>query len=277
MRFETSYGNFTNGIARTESRNGLSEMPAPLYKKALNVNDPIYELFGVSFQRVSNGKVAVRILSKVLLICSMFLAGCATNRQSAINPSSPAGPLEQKTDEYGEEISYWNDAGSWGKPRIVIALDEQRAYFYRGNRTVGVSIVSTGREGYDTPSGEFHVTQKDLAHVSSIYGDYVDRSGQVVMENVDATKDPRPPGTVFRGAPMPYFLRIHGGIGMHAGYLPGYPASHGCIRLPKEMAVRFFENSAIGTPVVIRQEPRDYGPGPLDGERYSPLTDIMER
>ena len=241
------------------------------------MNDLIYELFAVSFQRFSKRKVAGRILSRVLLICSMFLAGCATNRQSATNQSSSTGPFEEKTDEYGEEISYWSDAGSWGKPRIVIALDEQRAYFYRGNRIVGVSIVSTGREGYDTPSGEFHVTQKDLGHVSSIYGDYVDRSGQVVMENVDATKDPRPPGTVFRGAPMPYFLRIHGGIGMHAGYLPGYPASHGCIRLPKEMAVRFFENSAIGTPVVIRQEPRDYGPAPLEGDRYSPLTDIMER
>ena len=241
------------------------------------MNDPIYELSGMSFQRVSKGKVAVHFLSKVLLICSVFLAGCAANRQSAINPFSSTGSLEQNPGEHGDEVSYWNDIGSWGKPRIVIALDEQRAYFYRGNRIVGVSIVSTGREGYDTPSGEFHVTQKDLAHVSSIYGDYVDRSGQVVMENVDATKDPRPPGTVFRGAPMPYFLRIHGGIGMHAGYLPGYPASHGCIRLPKEMAVRFFEHSVIGTPVVIRQEPRDYGPGPLDGERYSPLTDIMER
>ena len=243
----------------------------------LNVNDPIYEPFGAGFQRVSRGTAAVRIVCGVLLICAMFLAGCATNRQSAIKPFYSTGPLEQNTGESGDEISHWDDTGSWGKPRIVIALDEQRAYFYRGNRIVGVSIVSTGREGYDTPSGEFHVTEKDLTHVSSIYGDYVDRSGQVVMENVDATKDPRPHGARFRGAPMPYFLRIHGGIGMHAGYLPGYPASHGCIRLPKEMAARFFENSVIGTPVAIRREPRDYGPGPIDGERYSPLTDIMER
>jgi L,D-transpeptidase catalytic domain len=219
----------------------------------------------------------VRILSKVLLICSIFLAGCATNRQSAIKPFYSTEPLEQKAGEYGDEISYWDDAGFGGKPRIVIALDEQRAYFYRGNRIVGVSIVSTGREGYDTPSGEFHVAEKDLTHVSSIYGDYVDRSGRVVMANVDVAKDPRPRGTVFRGAPMPYFLRIHGGIGMHAGYLPGYPASHGCIRLPKEMAARFYENSAVGTPVAIRQEPQDYGRGSLEGERYSPLPDIMER
>ena len=59
------------------------------------------------------------------------------------------------------------------------------------------------------------------------------------MENVDLTKDRPPRGTVFRGAPMRYFLRVHGGIGMHAGYLPGYPASHGCIRLPKQMAAHF--------------------------------------
>src|SRR5260370_41640900 len=98
------------------------------------------------------------------------------------------------------------------------------------------------------------------------------------MENGDVTKDPRPRGTVFRGAPMPYFLRIQGGIGMHAGYLPGYPASHGCIRLPKEMAVHFFQNAPVGTPVAIRQEsPQDYAPNPLAGDRYLPLTSIMER
>ena len=51
---------------------------------------------------------------------------------------------------------------------------------------------------------------------------------------------------------MPYFLRVHGGVGMHAGYLPGYPASHGCIRLPKEMALKFFEDAPVGTPVEIR-------------------------
>jgi lipoprotein-anchoring transpeptidase ErfK/SrfK len=72
------------------------------------------------------------------------------------------------------------------------------------------------------------------------------------MENVEANKDLRPQGTIFRGATMPYFLRIHGGIGMHAGYLPGYPASHGSIRLPGKMAVQFFQNAVVGTPVEIR-------------------------
>jgi lipoprotein-anchoring transpeptidase ErfK/SrfK len=57
---------------------------------------------------------------------------------------------------------------------------------------------------------------------------------------------------------MPYFLRVKEGLGMHAGYLPGYPASDDCIRLPKEMAVHFFQNAPVGTPVAIRQGPRDY-------------------
>ena len=117
---------------------------------------------------------------------------------------------------------------------------------------IGVSAVSTGREGYDTPPGEFRIMEKDREHVSSLYGNYVDQSGQVVMENVEANKDPEPRGTIFRGAAMPYFLRIHGAIGMHAGYLPGYPASHGCIRLPEKMALQFFQNAAVGTPVEIR-------------------------
>jgi lipoprotein-anchoring transpeptidase ErfK/SrfK len=240
------------------------------------VNYALNELFGAAFHDASKGEVVARILGNVLLICTMLLAGCAADRESATNPFFPT-PTE-RSGEYADEISYWDDARSGGKPRIVIDLEQQRAYFYRGGKVVGISVVSTGREGYDTPSGEFRITQKDLTHVSSIYGDYVARSGQVVMENVDAAKDPRPPGTVFRGAPMPYFLRIHGGIGMHAGYLPGYPASHGCIRLPKEMAAHFFQNAAIGTPVAIRQaSPQDYAPIPFVGERYSPLTSFMER
>jgi hypothetical protein len=64
---------------------------------------------------------------------------------------------------------------------------------------------------------------------------------------------------------------------MHAGYLPGYPASHGCIRLPKQMAIRFYENAAVGTLVVIRQEaPQEYVPNPDADERAEPLTTFFE-
>ena len=76
---------------------------------------------------------------------------------------------------------------------------------------------------------------------------------------------------------MPYFLRIHGGIGMHAGYLPGYPASHGCIRLSEKMAVQFFKNAAVGTPVEIRHAlAPNYEPSPIS-ERYSDFPSVMDR
>jgi len=216
----------------------------------------------------------VRISSIILIVCAIFVSGCASNRDAVTNPFISPETLA----ENGDEISYWDDRGSGGKPRIVIDLDQQRAYFHKGDKIVGVSLVSTGREGYNTSPGEFRIMEKDLEHVSSLYGDYVDRSGQVVMENVDVTKDPRPRGAIFRGAPMPYFLRIHGGIGMHAGYLPGYPASHGCIRLPKEMAARFFENAAVGTPVEIRQASApSYEPSPNIYGRYSSFGSTMDR
>jgi lipoprotein-anchoring transpeptidase ErfK/SrfK len=150
-----------------------------------------------------------------------------------------------------DTVSYWDGDGIGGKPAIKISLGEQRAYFYKSGMLVGISQLSTGREGLNTPAGHFSIIQKDLKHVSTKYGDYVDAAGNVVVQNVAVDKDPRPPGTHFQGAPMPYFMRIVGGVGMHAGYLPGYPASHGCIRMPEFMAENFFKSVSAGTPVTI--------------------------
>ena len=138
-----------------------------------------------------------------------------------------------------------------GKPSVKIVLGEQRAYLYKGGQLAGISQLSTGREGLATPGGRFAITQKDLHHVSTKYGDYVDSGDNVVASNVNVETDPKPPGTHFKGAPMPYFMRIVSGVGMHAGYLPGYPASHGCIRMPEFMAENFFKAVSTGTPVTI--------------------------
>jgi hypothetical protein len=162
------------------------------------VSHAVDGFFGVAFQGLAKAEILVPVLGKFLLFCAIFLTGCATDRESVSGPPFPTRNLAQQRGEYGDDISYWDDTGSGGKPRIVIDLEQQRAYFYRGDTIVGESIVSTGREGYDTPPGDFRITQKDPVHVSSIYGDYVDRSGQIVMENVDLTKDRPPPGTVFR-------------------------------------------------------------------------------
>ena len=139
-----------------------------------------------------------------------------------------------------------------GRPSIVVSLREQEAYLYRGNNRTASSRISSGREGYRTPTGRFQVIRKDQDHRSSIYGDYVDASGKVVKTNVDIRRDDKPPHSHFVGAPMPYFLEFSPGYGLHQGDLPGVPASHGCIRMPYWKARQFYNVAHIGTPVVVK-------------------------
>ncbi|HWB59920.1 MAG TPA: L,D-transpeptidase family protein [Chthoniobacteraceae bacterium] len=150
-----------------------------------------------------------------------------------------------------DNVSYWDGNNMNGAPSIKISLSEQRAYFYKGDKLAGVSWISTGREGLNTVTGNFHIIQKDKDHKSSVYGDYVDKDGKVVQKDVEKGKDPVPPGAHFDGSPMPFFMRIVGGTGMHQGFLPGVPASHGCIRMPGNMAEDFFNSVSVGTPVTI--------------------------
>ena len=148
---------------------------------------------------------------------------------------------------------WWNDDGASGKPRIVVHIGEQKAYFYKGKTLVGETSVSTGKPGFSTPPGRYTVLSKSADHVSSLFGDYVDDYGNVVRSNIDSRKDRRPKGTHFDGARMPYAMFFRGGYAMHQGYVPPFAASHGCIRLPGEMAARFFENAPVGTPVTVTE------------------------
>ncbi len=129
----------------------------------------------------------------------------------------------------------------------------QKAYFYKGKRQVGETTVSTGKPGFGTPPGHYTVLSKDAGHVSTVFGDYVDGSGNVVRSNIDSRKDYQPKGTHFDGARMPYAMFFRGGYAMHQGYVPPFAASHGCIRLPGQMAIRFFENASVGTPVTVTE------------------------
>jgi hypothetical protein len=194
-----------------------------------------------------------------IILAILLLAGCGNSEKSRLaNPDTSylpsTGGFASNSPEPGsnyDPISYWDGDGVQGPPSVKIYLKEQRAYFYKGDVLVGVSQVSAGREGHDTPVGSYRIIQKDKDHASSLYGDYVDTLGNVVQKDVEAGKDPKPPGALFKGAPMPFFMRITGGVGMHEGYLPGYPASHGCIRMPGKMAEIFFNNVDLKTPVQI--------------------------
>jgi lipoprotein-anchoring transpeptidase ErfK/SrfK len=139
-----------------------------------------------------------------------------------------------------------------GRASIVVDLSEQQVYLFRGKYQTASSRISSGREGHRTPVGHFQVIRKDLDHRSSLYGNYVDDSGRVVKANVDSRKDSKPPRSHFIGASMPFFVEFSPGYGLHQGYLPGVPASHGCIRMPYWKARQFFEAAQIGTSVTVR-------------------------
>ena len=120
----------------------------------------------------------------------------------------------------------WRDgeAKVVGPVRVEVSISDQRAYLYRGETLVAVSTVSTGRPGHRTPTGTFPITEKRAVHFSNKYNN----------------------------APMPHMQRLtDDGIALHAGHIPGHPASHGCVRLPKKFAAALFKVTQRGTPVKI--------------------------
>ena len=189
---------------------------------------------------VNNGRV-LRIAGT--LLTALIISSCEeypTPYQPGLYPrAAPAG--------------WWDDDGVSGKPRIIVHIGEQKAYFYKGKTLIGETSVSTGKPGFSTPPGRYTVLSKSPDHVSSLFGDYVDGNGNVVRSNIDSRKDRQPKGTHFDGARMPYAMFFRGGYAMHQGYVPPFAASHGCIRLPGRIARSFFENAPVGTPVTVTE------------------------
>jgi lipoprotein-anchoring transpeptidase ErfK/SrfK len=178
----------------------------------------------------------------IVVVCS----SCEELPPQVQRPLSAILPMPAPT-------GYWEGEGVHGSPKIVVHLSEQKAYFYKGKHLVGETTISTGKPGFSTPPGHYSVLEKDKNHVSSEFGDYIDDEGNVVKSNIDVRKDTQPRGSHFDGARMPYFMRFRGGYGMHAGYVPPFRASHGCIRLPDRWAKPFFDNAEEGTPVIVKE------------------------
>ena len=136
--------------------------------------------------------------------------------------------------------------------RVRVSLPKQRAYLMVGDEIAADSPISSGKSGHGTPRGNFSVMEKDPDHRSSLYGDFVDSSGRTVRAGISAKIDSAPSGTHYVGAPMRWFMRLTGeGVGMHVGILPGYPASHGCIRMSPDGAKLFYDTVKVGTPVKV--------------------------
>ena len=141
-------------------------------------------------------------------------------------------------------------AGLRAQSAVEIDLQQQMAFLVEDGQVTLATPIASGRYGHLTPNGSFKILEKERNHYSSMYGKIVDSRGNTIVSDADA--DMRvPPGGKFVPAPMRYFMRFQGANGMHAGYLPGYPASHGCVRLPEENAIAFFNAVDVGTPVTV--------------------------
>lgn len=150
----------------------------------------------------------------------------------------------------------WENREAYVNPlRMVIVLDIQRMYVFDGDSLVGFTTVSTGKKGKETPTGYFKILQKKIYHESNLYAN----------------------------APMPFMQRLTwDGIALHAGHNPGYPASHGCIRLPKVFAKSLFDVTAMDGEVVIleslskpRPKPQPAPVAPVDPVPAAPEQPVQ--
>jgi lipoprotein-anchoring transpeptidase ErfK/SrfK len=122
----------------------------------------------------------------------------------------------------------WQPQMSTGGPMMVLVnIKDQMAYVYRNGLRIGRTSVSTGKKGHETPTGVFTILQKNADHHSNLYNN----------------------------APMPFMQRLTwDGVALHAGNIPGYPASHGCVRLPYEFSKLLFDATTMGVTVVIAND-----------------------
>jgi len=178
--------------------------------------------------------------------------------QSRAKPSpSPMQPMKKASELISRQagISTNNEILAKVTPdnaHVIVSLTKQRAYLMTGEEIAIDSPISSGKRGHTSPNGSFSVLEKDKDHRSNIYGDYVDSSGRTVRGGISSQIDSAPSGTHYVGASMKWFMRLTAqGVGMHVGILPGYPASHGCIRMPEPAAAAFYAHVKVGTPVRV--------------------------
>ncbi len=160
-------------------------------------------------------------------VTTMGLALSLSAGATSALAASTATPIEQAATELSPNQFVWKDNGSSEPVSIVISLLEQRAFVYRGSTMIAATTISSGKDGKDTPVGTYPILQKNAVHKSSLYDD----------------------------ASMPFMQRLTwDGIAIHAGRNPGFPASHGCIRVPLGFAKQLFGVTTLGTTVTVTDD-----------------------
>lgn len=161
----------------------------------------------------------------------LLLAGLAAALGQATlsaQPSLQSGSVAEAAARLKAGEFIWApEVAPQGPVLLIVSLTNQRAVLYRNGLPIAITTVSTGRAGHRTPTGIFTVLERDVEHYSSLYN----------------------------SAPMPHMQRLTwAGVALHGGDLPGYPASHGCIRLPREFARLLFGVTRLGMTVVITND-----------------------
>ena len=197
------------------------------------------------------------------LFCTAAIAltGCATLEQLQ-------NPRARQASKYRQQHEAFRAQEGWGKltyrqpdllaqagaknSAVEISLGEQRGLLLVNGAVAMDFPVATGKSSHPTPEGAYKVLEKKKDHKSNLYGRIVSGEGETVVSDADTRSHVVPENAQFVGAPMPYWMRLTPtGVGMHVGYVPGRPASHGCIRLKKDVATELFGILEIGSPVTV--------------------------
>jgi lipoprotein-anchoring transpeptidase ErfK/SrfK len=197
---------------------------------------------------LARGQSGLRLILGLLLCLGPMDAGAQLFKKQKVKKPEELLTRQEPPSFYQDNFAKLNPANA----SIVVSLSRQRVYIMAAGEVAIDSPISSGKRVGQTPTGDFTIVEKDRDHRSSIYGNFVDRRGRVVRSGVSTKIDSAPSGTRFSGAPMKYFMRITWqGVGLHVGILPGYPASHGCIRLPEPVAEAVYYRVKLGTPVRV--------------------------
>ena len=155
---------------------------------------------------------------------ALFLVSAPMNSAHAADVTTATTAISEAASLRPGEFVWQPELAQSGSVEVIVSIPQQRAYVYRGGTLIGVTTVSTGRRGHSTPVGTFTILEKRREHYSNLYNN----------------------------APMPFMQRLTwGGVALHAGNIPGYPASHGCVRLPLEFARLLFSATERGGEVHI--------------------------
>ena len=212
----------------------------------------------------------------MVVTVAILLPGCATTGGGGVSRSERKRIAAQK-EQAAVEHSLYRSLANWKKTThrnealmakatpenvaIEISLDEQRGILLVEGAVAMDFPVATGKKSHPTPPGHYTILSKSEKYSSNLYGKIYDVTGVVVNPDADTRTDVVPEGGWFVGSSMPYWMRLtNTGVGMHVGYVPGRPASHGCIRLKNSTAKELFALTKVGTPVTIAPQAASLAP-----------------